>query len=211
MTSRDTWRRILPVACAAALTLALTVSLAPTASAQRDKPPGVPGEIAVPAGNEMFLEGHAVGTQNYVCQPAVPPATGFAYVLFTPQATLFDGRGKQNMTHFFSPNKDEHGVVRATWQHSRDTSTVWGLVVQPSTDGNFVEAGAIPWLLIAKAGDEEGPTGGDTLTDTTYIQRINTHGGSAPATGCAKAADVGTKVFIPYTADYVFFMKERRR
>jgi hypothetical protein len=29
----------------------------------------VPANIAVPAGNKLFLIGHAVGTQNYICLP----------------------------------------------------------------------------------------------------------------------------------------------
>jgi len=30
----------------------------------------------------------------------------------------------------------------------------------------------------------------------------------APATGCATAADVGAKVFVPYTADYFFITRD---
>jgi hypothetical protein len=50
-----------------------------------------------------------------------------------------------------------------------------------------------------------GPTGGATLTQTTFIQRLNTKGGLAPATGCDVLNDVGRRAFIPYTADYFFF------
>ena len=52
-----------------------------------------------------------------------------------------------------------------------------------STDPAFVEPGAIPWLLVTKVGVQNGPTGGDWLSATTFIQRVNTHGGLAPATG----------------------------
>ena len=61
------------------------------------------------------------------------------------------------------------------------------------------------WLLLETAGVHEGPTGGDLLTQTTFIQRVNTNGGLAPATGCAQLSDVGKKAFVPYTADYFFF------
>jgi hypothetical protein len=45
---------------------------------------------------------------------------------------MFDDNDKQVTTHFFSPNPFENGAFRATWQHSRDTSTVWGqLMVIP--------------------------------------------------------------------------------
>src|SRR5262249_62180732 len=65
-------------------------------------PPPLPAGMApVPAGNKLFLGTHGVGTQNYVCRPS---GAGVAYVLFTPQATLFSEDGGQGITHHFSPN-----------------------------------------------------------------------------------------------------------
>jgi hypothetical protein len=66
-------------------------------------------------------------------------------------------------------------------------------------------SGAIPWLLLQVVGGQDGPTGGDTLTASTYIQRVHTAGGIAPATGCAESTDVGKKVLVPYEADYYFY------
>jgi hypothetical protein len=38
------------------------------------------------------------------------------------------------------------------------------------------------------------------------VQRVNTSGGIAPAAdGCARAADIGRRALVPYTADYVFY------
>ena len=165
------------------------------------KPPPVPANIQVPPGNEVFLVGHGVGTQNYVC---LPSGDGFRFTLFTPQATLFSG-DKQLTTHFFSPNPSEGGTIRVTWQHSRDSSTVWAKLLQSSTDPNFVAPGAVAWVLLETAGVQAGPGGGDTLTATTFVQRLNTAGGLAPATGCASATDVGHQAFVPYTADYFFY------
>jgi hypothetical protein len=54
-------------------------------------------------------------------------------------------------------------------------------------------------------GADAGPTGGNFLTQTTFIQRLNTKGGSAPATGCSVASDVGKQALVPYSADYFFF------
>jgi hypothetical protein len=175
--------------------------------------PPVPGNIQVPAGNKLFLVGHAVGTQNYIC---VPSGTGVRYVLFTPEATLFDEQGEQLATHYFSPNPMEPNTdpkvisehaIRAAWQDSRDSSAVWGMAKPENTsnDSGYVEPGAIPWLLITVTGKQNGPTGGDRLSATTFIQRLNTHGGSAPSTGCAALEDIGNKVFVPYTADYYFY------
>jgi hypothetical protein len=54
-------------------------------------------------------------------------------------------------------------------------------------------------------GAQHGPTGGDKLAATTFIQRLNTAGGMAPSTGCTLSTDVGQKALVPYTADYFFY------
>lgn len=196
----------------------LTLFVAASASAQTSgsssiTPPPVPTDVQVEEGNKVFLVGHATGTQNYVCLPCIQGTPncplGVAFNLFTPQATLFDDQGEQIITHFFSPNPFENGVIRATWEHSRDTSIVWGAVVGSSTDSNFVTLGAIPWLLInvKDTGALAGPTGGDKLTKTTFIQRLNTVGGAAPLPRCLRTTDIGNKAFVPYTADYFFYKK----
>jgi Protein of unknown function (DUF3455) len=115
-----------------------------------------------------------VGTQNYICLPTGDDT--FAFTLFTPEATLFDGSNEQLTTHFFGPNPDEKGTIRVAWEDSRDTSTVWAAWVAPSTDPAFVDPHAIPWLLLRKVGDQDGPTGGRTLSVTTFIQRVNSVG-----------------------------------
>lgn len=206
-----TSRNILRIACIAALGMVGAVALPQAAQAQAVTPPPVPGNIEVPSGNEAFLLGRGVGTQNYVCVPSSSIGR-VAWTLFTPQATLFDDLNEQLTTHFFSPNPFEpspspfeSGIVRATWQDSRDTSTVWGQVIASSSDPKFVTPGAIPWLLVKVVGAEVGPTGGNRLTGTTFIQRLNTVGGAAPSTGCRLPTDIGRKAFVPYKADYFFY------
>ena len=197
-----TARRILLNACAVVLGVAFGLSLPEAARADHVTPPRVPSAIQVPAGAKAFLEGHAVGTQNYIC---LPSASAFAWTFFGPQATLFKDNGGQIITHFLSPNPDENGTARATWQHSKDTSTIWAVAIASSSDLRFVAPGAIPWLLLRVVGDKPGPSGSDQLLETTHIQRLNTSGGVAPSTGCSRAADVGTKALVYYTADYVFY------
>ena len=184
------------------LAVAFTVSLLQPVYAADIVLPPVPPDLQVPAGNKTFREGHAMGTQNYIC---LPSGSSVAWTFFGPQATLFNDKDRQIITHFLSPNPDESGMARATWQHSRDTSTVWAMAIASSSDPNFVESGAIPWLLLQVVGAEPGPTGGDKLTGTTFIQRLNTSGGIAPSTGCAQSTDVGKRAFVPYTADYFFY------
>lgn len=189
------------------LGIALTLALPNAAPAQGITPPPVPAKIEVPAPNVAFLLGRGVGTQNYQCQP-VNSLGRVGWVLFTPQATLFGDADEQLTTHFFSPNPVEQGiVVRAAWQDSRDTSVVWGRVIESADDAGFVKAGAIPWLKIETAGAQEGPTGGSTLSKTTFIQRLNTEGGLAPSTGCERPTDIGRKAFVPYSADYFFYTR----
>ena len=213
-----TARRTLLVACSTALAIACTVALPQRADAARITPPAVPGTIQIEEGNTPFLLGRGVGTQNYICLPcpnattpatACPDTSGFAWLLFTPEATLFDDHGKQLTTHFFSPNPDENGTIRATWQHSKDSSIVWGGAATASNDSNFVEPGAVAWLRLPKGGTQEGPKGGDILTATTFIHRVNTHGGVAPLDGCAGPENVGAKAFVPYTADYIFYKSDK--
>src|SRR6476619_730369 len=110
---------------AALLGLGLTAA-GQAAHANQVTPPNVPNQLKILDGSKAFLVGHATGTQNYVC---LPKGTGFAYVLFTPEATLVDDHGKQIITHYFSPNlnpdpNEVAGTIRATWQTS-DTSIVW--------------------------------------------------------------------------------------
>jgi hypothetical protein len=164
--------------------------------------PEVPDNLAVPAGSKAFLIGHAVGTQNYIC---LPDGAGAKWVLFGPQATVFDDAGKQIMTHFLSPNPAESGAPRATWQHSDRTSSVWAMKVAESDDARYVEPGAIKWFLLKVMGTEAGAREHDRLTKTTVVHRVNTSGGAAPASECSVAGDVGKTKFVPYSADYVFY------
>src|SRR6185369_3329256 len=180
----------------------LLVTVAVTQPALAHKPiavPSVPPNIAVLPPNRPFLVGHAFGTQNYVC---LPSGNEFKFKLFTPQATLFDDDGRQIATHFFSPDPDDPlGTIRATWQHSRDTSGVWGKVVPG--DNATVDPAAIDWLRVTVTANEGGPS--SVLARTTFIQRVNTAGGLAPTTGCSSAAEVGNTAFVPYSADYIFY------
>jgi hypothetical protein len=60
------------------------------------------------------------------------------------------------------------------------------------------DANAIPWLLLG-AVTAEGP---GIFHGTTFIQRVNTVGGNAPA---APGSFTGDVVRVPYTAEYLFY------
>jgi hypothetical protein len=191
---------------AAALPL---LAAAQMAGADAPAPPTVPDNLRAPDGNVAFFKAEVQGTQNYICMPS---GSGFAWTFFAPQATGFvtlkwyggDIR-QQVITHFLSANQAEGGTARPTWQSSFDTSAVWGKSVASSSDSNYVAAGAIPWLLLQVMGSQHGTRGSGVLADATFVQRLNTAGGVAPATGCSQAEDVGAAALVPYTANYYFF------
>ena len=141
--SDQTTRRFLSGACTTALAAAFAASLTLSAHAAHIiVPDNLPASLVVDPPNHPFLLGKAEGTQNYFCPTGVDAAGNpkFAWRLFTPEATLFSDDPddpKQLTTHFFSPNLSPNsletspnppfteGPIRATWQHSQDTSTVW--------------------------------------------------------------------------------------
>lgn len=179
------------------------------------------GTLTPQQGNSEFLATHGVGTQGYVC---LPSGSGVSFTVNNarPEATLFTnilGEAFQVITHFLSPVENPNDIGPkpprfgdATWQSSFDSSKVWAQkinFVTAGTDASCPNAGAIDCLLLQTIGAAEGPTGGKTLTKTTFIQRLNTKGGSAPATGCSTTADIGKQVLVPYSADYHFFRADQ--
>ena len=171
------FKRLLLVGVVAA---AAMVSLAQVAQAGPPSPDVPPG-IQVPAGNKVFLVGHAVGVQIYSCN-------GVAWGFVAPRANLYNDHGKLIITHFAGP----------TWQATDGSSVVGQLARLPVT----VDPTAIPWLLLS-ARTFAGPDG-DRLVPTTYVQRINTRGGLAPPASACTAATAGAVAEVPYTADYYF-------
>lgn len=143
----------------------------------------VPSQLQPPAGEQLLLQVHAKGDQVYTCKD---DAAQFAWALKAPDAQLFDKDGKPFGKHFAGPS----------WEAS-DGSRVTGKAVAnvPSPD-----ADSIPWLLVNIVGHE----GSGVLSRATSIQRINTKGGKAPASGC-DAAHAGAEVRVPYSADYLFY------
>jgi len=169
------------------VTALAALPLAPAAQAGPPAP-DVPGKIQVPDGNKVFLVGHAIGVQIYSCNAT---SSGFAWGFVAPRADLYGDNGKLIITHFAGP----------TWQ-AKDG----GKVVGRRVDGVRVDATAIDWLLLSAASTAAGPDG-DRLVKTTFIQRINTTGGLAPAAADCNATTAGTVVEVPYTADYYFWKR----
>jgi hypothetical protein len=184
------------VAVAATFTIALSGA---ALAVERIPRPSVPMDIEVSADYKLFLAGHAVGTQNYICTPA---GSGYDWFFVGPQATVFDSDGRQILTHYQSKNPYKPGVpIHATWQHSGDTSAVWAT----KRAGVYVTSDAIEWLLLDVSGTEVGPAGGAKLSGTLLIQRINTVGGLKPPTAECNASTVNNRRLVDYEADYYFY------
>jgi hypothetical protein len=204
----------------AALVLACAFSTVTLAAAQVTPPP-VPDTIAVPAGNSAYLVGHAFGSQGYTC---LPTSTGDAAWNPTarPEATLFTdlfGHQFQIITHFQSINANpKPGVTvplsgNVTWQGSLDSSRVWMVknsansAIDPSPEiASCPNTGSIQCVLLRSVGNAKGPTGGNLLFKTTFIQRLNTNGGAVPTSACT----VGQTQLVPYTADYFFYRADEQ-
>jgi len=168
-----------------------------------------------------------LGTQGYVCLPTGPGASTASWTVNNPrpEATLFTkffGQDVQIITHFLSPNENPKDPTKpvpfgnATWQSSFDSSRVWAAVL----NGTMIAAGSdlkrcpntgsIDCLLLETVGSKEGSTGGTLLSKTTFVQRLNTKGGSAPNDGCFVSTDVGKQALVPYSADYFFYKADSK-
>ena len=202
---------------AAALVLTCAFGTVTLAGAQVT-PPTTPDTIAVPVGNSAYLVGHAFGSQGYTCLPTATGGTAWNPSA-RPEATLFTdlfGSQFQIITHFQSVNANPKPDVtvplsgNATWQSSLDSSRVWMVKVNGIDAGTDAascpNSGSIQCLLLQSVGNAKGPTGGNLLARTTFIQRLNTRGGAVPTTSCA----VGQTQLVPYTADYFFFRADSK-
>jgi hypothetical protein len=149
--------------------------------------PTVPDNLRVPATQIALLEARAVGVQIYDCKPNKDNPARFEWVFRAPEAELFDAAGKKIGKHYAGP----------TWE-ADDGSKVVG-EIKARDDGP--DANAIPWLLLSA----KSTSGTGVLAQTTSVQRIETAGGKAPASGCSEAS-AAKEARVPYTATYYFFV-----
>jgi Protein of unknown function (DUF3455) len=143
----------------------------------------VPQELQPAANEQLLLQVHAKGDQIYTCKA---DGAQFSWTLKEPDAHLFDKDGKPFGKHFAGPSWEAADGSRVTGKAAANA---------PSPD-----AGSIPWLLVKVVSH----SGAGVLVPVTSLQRINTKGGKAPASGC-DANHVGQELRVPYSADYVFF------
>lgn len=175
---------------AAAALLALTACAsnmsAPPMASMMYSQDALPDTMKVPAGHKVALETVGVGEITYECRADQAMAGKFAWVFAGPDAKLLDRSGKQVGKYYGPP---------ATWE-AMDGSKLTGkqLAVAPGGAGN------IPLQFV-----QANPAMGQgAMSGVTYIQRVKTQGGVAPATACG-AGNVGAKQIVKYQADYIFW------
>jgi hypothetical protein len=128
-------------------------------------------------GSTLMLHAFGIGVQIYHWN-------GTSWGAAVPLATIYADAGGhgQVATHFAGP----------TWQ-SNSGSTVVGTVAKRCT----VDPASIQWLSLTAVHSGVG-----IFAKVTFIQRLNTVGGSAPATA---GTVIGQEARVPYTADYLFY------
>jgi hypothetical protein len=174
-----------PLNSTLALALALLAFAIPTpadnagaAHRQPDLPSPLCDRVAVPAGNVVQARLSALGVQIYRWN-------GTSWSFIAPAAGLYADAGYHGELgiHYAGP----------TWE-ANDGSKVTATVVERCAPF----PGAIPWLLLqATPVQSHG-----VFSRVTYIQRLNTIGGTAPA---EPGAFLGQEARVPYTAEYVFY------
>jgi hypothetical protein len=135
----------------------------------------VPAALKVPDGNKLTGVFAARGVQTYTC-------TDGAWKFLEPAATLSDRRGRTVALHSRGP----------VW-----VSTVDGSAVNAAAIASSPKTGTIPELLLQATATR----GAGVFADVSYIQRLNTTGGVAPATACTGTEQIG----VQYTATYAFY------
>jgi hypothetical protein len=146
-------------------------------------PSNVPAALDPPAQATLALAFAATGTQDYVCSAGKDRAAP-SWTLEGPHALLTVGHEVLGI-HYAGP----------IWQ-ALDGSLVKGAKLA-AADAPKPKSAA--WLLMSATPSGEGAFGA-----ITHIQRLETSGGAAPATGC-DAAHVGAKVLVPYKTNYYFY------
>lgn len=180
MTTSHTYRTLRATTVAAAL-------LAGGVAACSDDPISVtdPGpdfsrceNVRAPAGTSRSLRLFAKGVQVYRW-------SGTTWDFVEPSAVLFTDAALRAAvgTHYAGP----------TWQGAAGSKVV-GAVAERCTPS----ASAIPWLLLRV----QSATGPGLFQGTTFIQRVQTVGGLAPASAGTSVGEISN---MPYTAEYLFY------
>ena len=163
-----------------------TACLAASAAFAQSDPAVAPESVRVPAGHRIAMDTWGVGEITYECREKKDAMGQFEWAFVAPVATLYDSQKKTVGKYYGGP----------TWESS-DGSKVTGkqIAVAPAATPR-----SIP-LQLVKA---EPAMGSGAMSGVTYIQRLDTKAGIAPATACDASAK-GKQEKVGSEARYVFY------
>lgn len=146
----------------------------------------LPDVVKVPAGQRVAMETVGTGQLTYECKEKTAVMGTYEWVFVGPSAVLTNRDGARVGTYYGPP---------ATWE-SADGSKISGtqLAISPGATGN------IPLQLVKT----NPAVGAGSMAGVTYVQRVNTRGGVAPALPC-DGTQVGKREVVNYQADYIFY------
>lgn len=145
----------------------------------------LPEAVRVPDGHRQTAYTVGTGEITYECREKKDMAGQYEWAFVAPVATLDTVDGKNVGRYYAGP----------TWE-GNDGSKVTGkqVAVSPAAAGN------IPLQLV-----KANPSMGQGMFEgVSFIQRLNTQGGVAPALPCGMA-EKGQKQQVRYQADYVIY------
>lgn len=145
----------------------------------------LPEAVRVPAGEMQKMWTVGVGEITYECREKKDMAGQYEWAFVAPVAALKGADGQVVGRYYGGP----------TWE-SNDGSRVTGKQVAVAPN----QPGSIP-LQLVKA---EPASGMGAMQGVSYIQRLKTQGGVAPAAACGMA-NQGARQQVAYQADYVFY------
>jgi hypothetical protein len=150
--------------------------LAAAAVGHGDPDLGNCADLVAPAGSTLAARTFASGVQIYRW-------SGSDWAFVAPEATLY-------------ADATEHGVVGTHYAGPKWESNSSGIVAGTVAKRCPV-AGTIPWLSLNATAEGAG-----IFHRVTFIQRVNTTGGTAPTTA---GQFVGEIARVAYTAEYFFY------
>jgi len=151
----------------------------------------IPASVDLPAnppgGNSRIATFFADGVQKYKSQMvAGSDPVKYEWVFVAPEAELYDATNKKVGTHSAGP----------AWQLTGGADSLVGQAFNPPKTAASPDPSSIDWLLLMP---KTGRTATGIFAKVTYIQRIDTKGGKAPAKAPESADQT---VAVPYTAIY---------
>ena len=132
--------------------------------------------------SEPYLAVFATGVQKYRCQ------SNGTWLFTDPEATLFTRRGRKPIgTHYLN-----FATGRPVWRYRTAAAS--------RRHGRPRCRAASATSRCCSCRRSPRPGAGE-LSKTTWVQRLETSGGIAPAGACAPGANAA----VPYSTDYVFW------